>query len=85
MMQLDLFPTDAHLTCIDPAQNKLRYYAMSVQPTLFGEWALVRQWGRIGSPGRLRHDHFPAAGRHSTHNSTLRAGSDDEDMNRLEV
>jgi predicted DNA-binding WGR domain protein len=26
---------------------------MSVQPGLFGEWALLREWGRIGSPGRL--------------------------------
>jgi WGR domain len=26
---------------------------MSLQPTLFGEWALLREWGRIGSAGRL--------------------------------
>jgi predicted DNA-binding WGR domain protein len=26
---------------------------MSLRPTLFGEWALLREWGRIGSAGRL--------------------------------
>ncbi len=26
---------------------------MSVQPNLFGEWCLFREWGRIGSAGRL--------------------------------
>ncbi|MEM1364057.1 MAG: WGR domain-containing protein, partial [Pseudomonadota bacterium] len=34
--------------------NKRRFYALSVQRTLFGEWALVREWGRIGVGGRLR-------------------------------
>ena len=30
-----------------------RFYAMTLQQTLFGEWALQREWGRIGSAGRL--------------------------------
>ena len=42
-MQLDFFPMDLHLRCIDPACNKQRFYALSVQRTLFGEWALVRE------------------------------------------
>jgi len=61
-MQLDLFPTDLHLRCIDPATNKRRFYALSVQRTLFGEWALVREWGRIGVSGRMRSDLYPSAG-----------------------
>ena len=28
-----------------------RFYAVSVQPTLFGEWAVVRRWG-INADGR---------------------------------
>lgn len=36
MVQLDLFPTDLHLRCVDPA-NKRRFYALSVQRTLFNE------------------------------------------------
>jgi predicted DNA-binding WGR domain protein len=42
-----------HLRRIDPDRNMARFYSMSVQPGLFGEWALLREWGRIGSPGRL--------------------------------
>ena len=61
-MQLDLFPTDLHLVSIDPAANKWRFYSLSVQPTLFGEWALVREWGRIGRGGCLRSDLYPSAG-----------------------
>ncbi|MBJ3776132.1 WGR domain-containing protein [Acuticoccus mangrovi] len=62
MMQLDLFPMELHLRCIEPGKNKYRFYALSVQPTLFGEWVLVREWGRIGRAGRRRHDHYRAAG-----------------------
>ena len=29
---------------------------MRTLPTLFGEWVLLREWGRIGSPGRVRRD-----------------------------
>ena len=33
-----------------------RYYAMSIEPTLFGQACLVRRWGRIGARGqRLVH------------------------------
>jgi predicted DNA-binding WGR domain protein len=38
-----------------------RFYALSVQPTLFGEWTVVREWGRIGSPGQVRTSLFPTA------------------------
>ena len=31
-----------------------RFYALDVQPTLFGEWALVKEWGRIGRAGQGR-------------------------------
>ena len=42
-----------HLRRIDPDRNMARFYTISVQPNLFGEWSLLREWGRIGSPGRL--------------------------------
>ena len=29
-----------------------RYYRLTVEPNLFGEWSLVREWGRIGQPCR---------------------------------
>lgn len=31
----------------------MRYYRISVQPSLFGSPALVREWGRIGRRSRL--------------------------------
>jgi predicted DNA-binding WGR domain protein len=42
-----------HLKRIDPDRNMARFYSMSLQADLFGEWALQREWGRIGSAGRL--------------------------------
>ncbi len=39
------------LTKIDPEQNMARFYALDVQPTLFGEFVLLKEWGRIGSGG----------------------------------
>ena len=45
--------SSCHLTHVDPGQNMARFYRMTMQPTLFGEWSLVREFGRIGSPGRV--------------------------------
>ncbi len=36
---------------IDYAENERRWYVLSVQRTLFGEWAVIREWGRIGNDG----------------------------------
>ena len=43
-----------HLERIDAARNMWRYYELAVCPTLFGEHAVVRTWGRIGAPGRSK-------------------------------
>ena len=43
-----------HLTRIDPDKNMARFYKLDVQPNLFGEWCLIAEWGRIGSPGRVQ-------------------------------
>ena len=29
-----------------------RFYALSTQPTMFGEMSLIRNWGRIGTNGK---------------------------------
>jgi len=39
-------------------QNLHRFYQMLILPTLFNDWTLVREWGRIGSPGTVRKDWF---------------------------
>ena len=36
----------------EPSKNMARFYAVTVQPTLFGEWAVVRRWGRVNTDGR---------------------------------
>ena len=39
---------------IDHTENTWRWYVLSVQRTLFGDWALIREWGRIGNAGGRR-------------------------------
>lgn len=39
---------------IAPIKNQRRFYDLSVALNLFGEWALVKEWGRIGSKGGQR-------------------------------
>ena len=36
----------------DEARNMARFYAMSIEPTLFGDASLTRRWGRIGARGQ---------------------------------
>lgn len=50
------------LRSIDPSCNRARFYTLSIEPTLFGDVALVRHWGRIGSPGRHRIDLYRTSG-----------------------
>jgi predicted DNA-binding WGR domain protein len=40
----------------DSTRNVARYYVLAIEPSLYGEAALVRAWGRIGSLGRQRLD-----------------------------
>ena len=42
----------------DPAKRMLRFYTLQISPNLFGEWGLLRAWGRIGRGGQLRVDWF---------------------------
>ena len=37
---------------IDPGRNMARFYALSIEPSLFGGVVLCRRWGRIGTYGR---------------------------------
>lgn len=36
----------------EPDRNMARFYALSIEETLFGQARLVRRWGRIGTTGR---------------------------------
>lgn len=55
--QFEVFPTRLQLRRIEPLRNMRRFYQLTVQPDLFGGASLIREWGRIGSPGTLRIDH----------------------------
>jgi predicted DNA-binding WGR domain protein len=39
-----------------------RFYKLDIQPTLFGDWSLVREWGRIGRAGTVRTQAYPSRG-----------------------
>jgi hypothetical protein len=41
--------SDVTLNRIDPARNMRRFYSLDVQPDLFGGFAVVKEWGRIGA------------------------------------
>ncbi|MDX8499119.1 WGR domain-containing protein [Mesorhizobium sp. VK4C] len=47
-----------HLRRIDPSLNMRRFYALSIQPTLFGGASVIRNWGRIGTNGQSMMETF---------------------------
>jgi hypothetical protein len=44
----------AYLTRTDPTRNINRFYVVDITPTLFGDWTVLREWGRRGSSGTVR-------------------------------
>jgi len=52
--------TTVQLRRLDPARNMARFYLMNVQQNLFGQWWFVREFGRIGSPGRVMQIPYPS-------------------------
>ena len=44
---------------VDAEKHVSRFYRLDVQPDLFGQWSLLREWGRIGSPGTMFVQSFP--------------------------
>lgn len=47
-------PHAIYIEKTDVAKNMARFYALSIEPTLFGEISLIRRWGRIGTYGQTR-------------------------------
>jgi predicted DNA-binding WGR domain protein len=58
--------THLDLVRIVPSRNMARFYGIALQPTLFGEVAVVRCWGRIGTRGRVMTVTYPDA-EHAAH------------------
>jgi len=46
----------ASLMRVRPEKNVRRFYALEVEVDLFGCVLLARNWGRLGTTGRTRHD-----------------------------
>ncbi len=42
----------------DEKDNMHRFYQMFVTPGLFDNWSLIKEWGRVGSPGTVRKEWF---------------------------
>ena len=47
-----------YLVRYDAAKNMYWFYQMFLAQGLLGEWSLIREWGRVGSPGTVRKDWF---------------------------
>lgn len=54
-------PDPLRLTRSDPDRNMARFYALTLEPTLFGEVTLARTWGRIGTRGQAMMETFAVA------------------------
>lgn len=52
-----------HLTRVEPERNMMRFYRLSIEPSLFPDLCVVvRAWGRIGKQGRCRVHIFSSHG-----------------------
>ncbi|WP_336509935.1 WGR domain-containing protein [Agrobacterium tumefaciens] len=51
-------PYQLYVERTDEARNMARFYAMTIEPNLFGEVCLTRRWGRIGAQGQTKLQHF---------------------------
>jgi predicted DNA-binding WGR domain protein len=49
------------LTRRNPGRNIARFYVMRLEPDLFGEIVLVREWGRLGGARRALRRPFATA------------------------
>ncbi|MBY3369798.1 WGR domain-containing protein [Rhizobium laguerreae] len=51
---MTLQPFNLYIGRREPDKNMARFYALSIEPNLFGGTSLVRSWGRIGSRGQQK-------------------------------
>ncbi|WP_377278946.1 WGR domain-containing protein [Rhizobium sp. R86522] len=51
-------PYHLYVERTDATKNMARFYAMAIEPNLFGEACLTRCWGRIGTNGQTMSHHF---------------------------
>jgi predicted DNA-binding WGR domain protein len=46
----------------NPAANMARFYVLAIEESLFGDIALIREWGRIGTTGRRKIELYESRG-----------------------
>ncbi|APO77487.1 WGR domain-containing protein (plasmid) [Rhizobium etli 8C-3] len=51
-------PYQLYIERRDATKNMARFYALAIEPTLFGTPCLTRRWGRIGTIGQAMVHHF---------------------------
>ncbi|TAU57471.1 WGR domain-containing protein [Rhizobium ruizarguesonis] len=51
-------PYQLYVERTDEARNMARFYAMTIEPNLFGEICLTRRWGRIDAQGQMKVQRF---------------------------
>jgi predicted DNA-binding WGR domain protein len=51
---MTLLPYHIYIERREPDKNMARFYALSIEPNLFGSTSLMRSWGRIGSRGQQK-------------------------------
>lgn len=62
------------LTKAIPERNMARFYLIQVVPGLFGQWGVLREWGRLGCTGTVRQDwHASEAEAHQAAQALLKA------------
>lgn len=54
------FPSGFLFYKVDQDQNQRRFYRLRLMRNLFGEVDVLREFGRIGHPGRVMVDHYAA-------------------------
>ncbi|MCV3768891.1 WGR domain-containing protein [Rhizobium sp. TRM95796] len=55
---MPLYPYRLYCQKIDRSRNLARYYTLAIEPTLLGDVAVVRNWGRIGKCGGQKSEIF---------------------------
>ncbi|MBW3243672.1 WGR domain-containing protein [Epibacterium sp. DP7N7-1] len=52
------FPETVLFYKVNQDRNERRFYRLRLMSTLFGEYELLREYGRIGQAGRVMHEAF---------------------------
>jgi predicted DNA-binding WGR domain protein len=52
--------TSVTFQLVDPGRNRYRAYSLWLTQDLFGDWVLLRAFGRIGTAPRVHHRTFPS-------------------------